>query len=554
MMSKHWLFYQKNYANSLKIIFFCILIAFIQAILLVYITTLVQEIFDKIIPKKDKIQLFLVGLMIIGLYVANGILALCVRFWVLSITKKTIQSIRNKVLAHFFTLSETELKKTTNNQIHLQHLFIQDTERINTMSNALVAQLLPSVIISSVICVGLLYINALFFLMTIALVPFIAVMSKFMGNFIQKKYQSFYEIFQFYSKNWVNIIINKQNTYINETIPQTIQKQQKIQNDLAEAAKQNLWWQTAFTVVQDNLLAIGGVFIILVGGIYVINNKISFGELFSFYVALALLKTYIYRIFTNIPQVIEGNISLKNIYEFLENKPKSNNKTEIIDFQGDIRINNVSFWYDTPKNNLQKNTNNREILHKKNIHLQKNTITLLFGKNGSGKSTLIKLILGILEPTEGEILFDNQANKLPPLSQIGVLMQNPNLIEGTLFENIVCERIYTTCTQVQLQMQVEQACKWVGLHEWAQSLSQGYETLIFPEKNLSGGQIQLIALARAILGNPRFLILDEPTNHLDEKIMIEIINNLRNLPQKPTILLVSHRKELQNIADQIIDF
>ena len=559
MMPKHWLFYQKNYFNSLKIIFFCILIAFIQAILLVYITILVQEIFDTIIPQKNKIQLFLVGFMIIILYIINGILALLTRFWVLSVTKKIIQNIRNNVLVHFFTLSEIELKKTTPNQINLQHLFIQDTERINTMSNALVAQLLPSVIISSVICVGLLYINALFFVMTVALVPFIALASKFMGKFIQKKYQNFYEIFQFYSKNWINIIINKQNTYINATIPQTIQKQQKIQDDLAETTKQNLWWQTAFTVIQDNLLAIGGVFIILVGGIYVINNKISFGELFSFYVALALLKTYIYRIFTNIPQVIEGNISLKNVYDFLENKPKPNNKTQITDFQGDIKINNVSFCYDNQyhsKNNIQKNTKNRQIyrqiyhqiLHQQTIHLQKNTITLLFGKNGSGKSTLIKLILGILEPTEGEILFDNQSSKLPPLSQIGILMQNSNLIEGSLFENITCGRVMYTQTQVM------QACTWVGLHEWAQNLSEGYQTLIFPEKSLSGGQIQRIALARAILGNPRFLILDEPTNHLDEKIIIEIIQKLRDLPQKPTILLVSHRKELQNIADQIIYF
>ena len=548
MLSKHWIFYKKTYSNSFKLIFFCILIAFLQAVLLVYITLLVQEIFDKIIPQKDKMELFLVGLIIIVLYVANGILALWVRFWVLSITKKTIQHIRNEVLIHFFNLSETELKKATPNQTHLQHLFIQDTERINIMSNALVAQLLPSVIISSVICVGLLYINALFFLMTVALVPFIALVSKLMANFIQKKYQNFYEIFQFYSKNWLNIITNKQNTYINATTPQIIQKQQKTQDNLAEAARQNLWWQTAFTVTQDNLLAIGGVFIILIGGIYVINNVISFGELFSFYVALALLKTYIYRIFTNIPQIIEGNVSLKNLYDFLENKSKLNNKAEIIDFQGDIKINNLSFSYNQPKNTIQKNTKNREILHQQNVHLQKNTITLLFGKNGSGKSTLIKLILGLLEPTEGEILFDNQPNKLTPLTQIGVLMQNPTLIEGSLFENIVCERTHYT------QAQVEQACTWVGLHEWAKNLSQGYETPIFPEQNLSGGQIQRIALARAILGNPRFLILDEPTNHLDEKIIMEIINNLRNLPQKPTILLVSHRKELQNIADQIIYF
>ena len=420
------------------------------------------------------------------------------------------------------------------------------------MSNALVAQLLPSVIISSVICVGLLYINALFFLMTVALVPFIAFASKFMGNFIQKKYQKFYELIQLYSKNWINIIINKQNTYINATTPQTIQKQKQIQNDLAEATKQNLWWQTAFTVIQDNLLAIGGVFIIMVGGIYVINNKISFGELFSFYVALALLKTYIYRIFTNIPQIIEGNVSLKNIYDFLENKPKPNNKIQITNFQGDIRINNISFHYNMPKNSIEKNTINKKILHQKTIHLQNNTLTLLFGKNGSGKSTLIKLILGILEPTEGEILFDNQPNKLPPLTQIGILMQNPTLIEGSLFENIVCGRDMHTHTYTQAQ--VVQACEWVGLHEWAESLSKGYQTPIFPEKNLSGGQIQRIALARAILGNPRFLILDEPTNHLDEKIITEIINNLRNLPQKPTILLVSHRKELQNIADQVIYF
>ncbi len=66
MISKHWFFYQKNYSKSLQTIFFCILIAFIQAILLVYITTLVQEIFDKIIPQKDKIQLFWVGFMIIS--------------------------------------------------------------------------------------------------------------------------------------------------------------------------------------------------------------------------------------------------------------------------------------------------------------------------------------------------------------------------------------------------------------------------------------------------------------------------------------------------------
>ena len=206
-----------------------------------------------------------------------------------------------------------------------------------------------------------------------------------------------------------------------------------------------------------------------------------------------------------------------------------------------ILFDNVSFSYGPKK-----------ILENFNATIEPKTITLFFGPSGSGKSTAIQLLTGLLEPRNGTVYVDK--TDLSRLSRswwrqkIGYMGQTPFFFNGSIAQNIDVGR------QISNE-NLNNALKLCNCSTLISSLSDGIDTIIQEGgTNFSGGQIQRLALARAIASNPAVLILDEPTNGLDRESKTIILETIKDLSKVVTVVIISHDNDVLQYADTIVHF
>ena len=213
--------------------------------------------------------------------------------------------------------------------------------------------------------------------------------------------------------------------------------------------------------------------------------------------------------------------------------------------EGDIfkslSIKNVNFSYDK----------NKKVIQNLNINIKDRDKVLIVGPSGSGKTTIINLLLGLLEPSSGKILLNNQdiskdINKFH--SKVGFIPQDIYLLDHTIKKNILFSSDIND--KALLQWAIDKS----KLNQDIKKFSKGINTVIGHRgKKLSGGQKQRLALARALYKKPNILVMDEPTSSLDELTEMKIIDNLFKSTQELTIIMVAHRvKNFKNLFNKIV--
>ena len=175
----------------------------------------------------------------------------------------------------------------------------------------------------------------------------------------------------------------------------------------------------------------------------------------------------------------------------------------------------------------------------------------IIGGIGSGKSTLLRLLLGLRSPTSGSITMLNAPiQRIEPAQYrklFGTALQDASFFSGTIHENITFHRPLSTDADISAALDFSGAMKWVS------QLPSGTSTIIAEQgRNLSSGQRQTLALARAFLGNPSVLLLDEPTSDLDGRSEAELVQRLCNLPPTKTLIVVSHRPAVLEACNRLI--
>jgi ATP-binding cassette subfamily B protein len=246
----------------------------------------------------------------------------------------------------------------------------------------------------------------------------------------------------------------------------------------------------------------------------------------------------------------EDSLFLTNLYEFLDLKPKISEpaypKLVPQPMKKGIVFNNVSFQYATTTRQALKNIN---------LTLQPGETIALVGENGSGKTTLIKLLCRLYEPTSGSITidgFDLRQFKLDHLrQQISVIFQDYMKYHLTAFENIWLGNTTLEPTDDK----ITKAAFHSGADEVIHSLPNGYDTMLgklFDQgEELSIGQWQKVALARAFLRDSQVIVLDEPTSALDPKAEEQVFQKFRQLIKDQAAILISHRLSTVKMADRI---
>lgn len=238
-----------------------------------------------------------------------------------------------------------------------------------------------------------------------------------------------------------------------------------------------------------------------------------------------------------------GYAAVRKLRDLLATKPSVVEKVDAIDIvemQGDIKIRNVTFAYD----------DHQKVLSNVSLHIPAGSSISFVGPTGAGKSTLAKLISRFYDPNSGEILIDDINVRDVSLKslhgQLGVVPQEPFLFHGTIAENIRFSRPGATDEEVM------EACRALGMSDMIDRLPDGIYTHCHERgASFSSGERQLLALARAFLGQPRVLILDEATSNIDQNSEVRIEAALDKLLEGRTAIIIAHRLATAMRADLI---
>lgn len=299
------------------------------------------------------------------------------------------------------------------------------------------------------------------------------------------------------------------------------------------------------SIVSSTLLNITIYFISVIA---CINGSIPIGDVIKYVGFIMLCVNSFKSLFSMTQLLITNNIYLKRYFSFLDIPSVYQKGTLLLqtpDNKHVFEFVNVSFKY--PNTNFYA-------LKKINLKIKEGSMIALVGMNGSGKSTLIKLLCRLYVPTEGEILLDGknifEYDYDEYLKIFSVVFQNFKLYAYPLSQNV-------SCNISPDDVLVEECLEKVGLTKRVKSLEKGIQTCLYKEFDnagidISGGEAQKIAFARALYKNSQFIILDEPTAALDPIAEYEMYKNFNDIVNKKTTIYISHRMSACKFCDEIV--
>ncbi|MDC0857186.1 ABC transporter ATP-binding protein [Rickettsiales bacterium] len=314
------------------------------------------------------------------------------------------------------------------------------------------------------------------------------------------------------------------------------------QNIVLNFSKRRIFTRSLLTLVIILLVFSTILFLIKKAGLLLLSNQITAGELSSF-VFFSLL---VAGAFGAIAEVI-GNLfksigAFERIYEILQDSRDDETITPSTSFQEmifPIKFNNVNFAYQAKK----------EILTNVNLSIQKNKITAIVGPSGSGKSTIFNLLLAFYKIDSGSISFADtnyeELNRNIIRSKFSLVPQDPFMFSGSIAENIALTKDFNI-ERIQKALTDAQAMNFID--QFGQGI---YTDLTENGTNISSGQKQRLAIARAIYHKSSVILLDEATSNIDNKNEQNLIKFLKNLSKHYTIVIIAHRRETIQNSDYI---
>ena len=297
----------------------------------------------------------------------------------------------------------------------------------------------------------------------------------------------------------------------------------------------------SITGLLEKLMTLG---IIALGALDVFSGEMTIGALVAFNMLAGRVSGPLVQMVTMVHEYQEVALAVKMLGEVMNQKPERESGREGLrpELVGRIEFENVSFRY-SPDAQLA--------LDDVSFKVEPGKVFGIVGRSGSGKTTITRMISGLHPVQEGLVRIDGYDARELDLAHLrrdlGLVLQDNFLFRGTVRDNIASVKRGASFAEVV------QAAQLAGADEFIERLPRGFDTMLEENaSNLSGGQKQRLAIARALIVNPRVLILDEATSALDSESEMIIRRNLRRIAAGRTVIIVSHRLSMLSEADAIL--
>lgn len=295
----------------------------------------------------------------------------------------------------------------------------------------------------------------------------------------------------------------------------------------------------AHNVLLKFIMYLSKIILYILSMYLLLNGKVTIGIIILLINYFDNIFTYSIKLVEDMSKVREYNISLERVYNLLDkNCTNSFGSINCGNINGHIEFKNVSFAY-----------NGVSTIKNISFDAKPGEITVITGKTGSGKTTIFNILLRLYKPSCGCVLIDStkieEYKKDTYYKNVAVVNQ-----ESFLFNMSIKDNLKMACKDEIKQIEI---CKKVGIHELIQSMPKGYDTILTENAaNLSGGQKRLLSLAKTLLTDSKILLFDEVTSSLDIKTTNKIISILKELKDSHTVIIITHKKEVMKISDEII--
>ena len=326
--------------------------------------------------------------------------------------------------------------------------------------------------------------------------------------------------------------------------PRHLERFDELNEDNYDANMKTVYLNASYFPAVELMSAFATAGILLYGGLQAIDGEVTVGVLVAFIAALSNFFDPIQSLSQFYTTYQAGMAALDKIFELLDEEPELRDAPDAVELgriRGDIAFEDVLFAYGDGAPAL------RDI----DLHVPPGQTVALVGATGAGKSTFAKLVARFYDPTEGRVLVDGHDLRDVAVhslrSQMGVVPQEAFLFSGTIADNIAFGRPGAT------REDVEAAARAVHAHDFIAALEHGYDTEIGERGiQLSAGQRQLVAFARALIADPRILVLDEATANVDIHTEGRIEAGLRRLLGGRTAIVIAHRLSTIRTAGRIV--
>ena len=488
-----------------------------------------------------------ISLIVITLYILSALFSFIQNYIMSTISQNTIYRLRKKISKKINKLPVSYFEKRT-----IGEVLSTITNDLDTFGQGL-NDSLTQIITNSVTIIGITIIMfTISPLLTIIALILIPISGMTMGTIVKGSQKYFIKAQEELAKvngqveesyAGYNIIagFNHQEKSLNEF---------KIKNEiLYKSALKSQFLSSIMYPIVSVISNIGYIAIVILGGVLVSNGTIQIGDVQAFIQYIRQFTMPMGQLAQAIATMQGMTAAAERVYEFLDEDEeieipkviKNKNEAEKIIEKGNVEFRNVEFGY----------REGQTVIKNFNVKVEKGQTIAIVGPTGGGKTTLVKLLMRFYDLNSGEILIDGEniknLNRHDLRDYFTMVLQDTWLFNGTIMENLRYGNLNAT------DEEVINAAKAAHIHHYIMTLKDGYNTVLNEDtSNISGGQKQLLTIARSILADKPILILDEATSNVDTRTEIQIQEAMNKLMEGRTSFVIAHRLSTIKNADKIL--
>ncbi|MEK9788065.1 MAG: ABC transporter ATP-binding protein [Flavobacteriaceae bacterium] len=482
-------------------------------------------------------------LIIIGTTLASGFFTFLMRQTIINVSRYIEFDLKNEVFWHYQRLTQRFYKN--NRTGDLMNRISEDVSKVRMYVGPALMYSINTVALFVIVISYMISIAPILTLYTVLPLPILSITIYKLSRIINQKSALVQEMLSkmssFAQESFSGIAVIKSYNLQGQSTSDFTDLASETYDKNMDLVKVQAW----FFPLMILLIGCSNLIVIFVGGNQYIKGQLEIGVLAEFiiYVNMLTWPVAVVGWITSIVQQAEA--SQKRINAFLEEQPEIiSGKGVFSPIQGTIEFKNVSLQY--PETGIKA-------LDQVNLTIPAGSTLGIIGNIGSGKSTLLDTLVRLYDPSEGSILIDGhdlKAFQLEELrSAVGYVPQNAFLFSEQIEENIRFGNPEAS------QEAIREAAQKSAVHDNITQFKEGYKTLLGERGvTLSGGQIQRVSIARALIKDPQILLLDDCLSAVDTDTEEEILKHLKSVSKNKTTLIVSHRISSLKHADQIVVF